>query len=628
MRKIKRLLAVFAYLLLLYLLLRCIFFLRYFHSNEFTGKNILLAYYWGLRIDISALFYINLPFILCYFFLFNWLPALQRKRCAVWLPAIINLPWLAVNMIDLVYFRFNLRRSTIDLLSVLPGSVPAIPGFIKAWWWVLGLFLLLSIISVAAFNYIFRAENGAPNHRFLANLAAAACFLLPLGILARGWSERPIIPSTTLLYLPVQMQPLATNSTFTFLYSIVKRQTRLKEKDYFSPGQLQQLFTARKSYPGDSAFRSMNVVLLVLESFAKEYVTNKDPLRAATPFLDSIMAQSIVCNNAFANGQESNKGLVAILASLPPFFDEPFYNSPYGNNRLRGIGSILKEKGYNTSFFMGAGYDHFGFARLARIVGIDKYYSMRDYGNNQHFDGNWGIFDHYFLPYAARQMDAMQKPFFSTVFTISTHAPYTLPDSLRQQFTLPGQGIEQNSMSYLDYSLRLFFNEIKNKDWYKNTLFVFTADHNIFWYQHERFTLYKSFEVPIFFYLPGQPRHQEINAPVQQLDVVPSILHLLHYPQPFMSFGQSVFDSSRQRLVINHFSSYYQLIDSSFLLGYNESTERTEWYYNYKKDPALQHNLFSPGVGMDSTGRQLQQALKARLQYFNDAMIKNTLYIK
>jgi len=628
MRKIKRLLAVFAYLLLLYLLLRLMFFTLYFHRADFAGNALPLAFYWGLRIDISALFYANLLFAICYFLLFNWLPALQRKRCAVWLLSLINIPLLALNMIDLVYYRFNQRRSTIDLFSVLPDSLHAIPGFVKTWWWVFGLFLLLSVLTVAAFNYIFRAENAAHHESLVANLAAAFCFLLLMAVIARGFTDRPIIPSTPLLYLPVQFQPLATNSTFTLLYSMVKRQTSLKEKKYYNQQQLEKMFTAKRQFPQQEVFRPMNVVLLVLESFAKQYVSKNDTLRASTPFLDSIMAQSVVCNNAFANGQESNKGLVAILASLPPFFDEPFYNSPYGNNRLRGIGSILKEQGYATSFFMGAGYDHFGFARLAKLVGIDKYYSMEDYGNSKHFDGNWGIFDHYFLPYAATQMDKMPKPFFSTVFTISTHFPYTLPDTLRQRFTLPGQGIEQNSMSYLDYALRLFFEGIKDKAWFKNTLFVFTADHNIFWYQRQRFTLYKSFQVPIFFYMPGEAQQQSIDVPVQQLDLVPSILDLLHYPKPFMSFGQSVFDTSAQHLVINHFGSYYQLIDSSFLLGYNESTERPEWYYNYKEDPLLNHNLLQPGGGMDSTGRQLMEALKARLQYFNSAMIKNTLYIK
>ena len=83
------------------------------------------------------------------------------------------------------------------------------------------------------------------------------------------------------------------------------------------------LFTAKQQFHPAAPFNKMNVVVFILESFAKEYMDKKDPLQAKTPFLDSIMQESIVCNNAYANGLESNKGLVALLGSLPPFFDEP-----------------------------------------------------------------------------------------------------------------------------------------------------------------------------------------------------------------------------------------------------------------------------------------------------------------
>ncbi|GAC1427393.1 MAG: hypothetical protein NVSMB7_04240 [Chitinophagaceae bacterium] len=451
---------------------------------------------------------------------------------------------------------------------------------------------------------------------------------MPAGILARGLSSRPIIPSTPLLYLPAQYQPLATNSTITVLYSLFKRQTSLKEKNYYTASRLDTLFTIKQQFSPALPFNKMNVVFFILESFAKEYMDKKDPLQAKTPFLDSIMAESIVCNNAFANGLESNKGIVALLAGIPPFFDEPFYYSPYSNNNIRGIGTLLKEEGYNTSFFMGAGYDHFGFARFSAIMGIDNYYSMNDYGNSRHYDGNWGIYDHYFLPYTARQIAKKKTPFFSTVFTISTHFPYTLPDTLKKQFTIKGQGAEQNSMSYLDYSLRLFFDVIKNEPWYSNTLFVFSADHNIFWHLKEKATLYKSFRIPLFLYLPGQRIHKEINKPVQQLDIVPSILDLLHYNHPFMSFGKSVFDTLSPGIAVSHFDDLYQAIDSSYLYGYNEKTEKPAYLYHFRSDTALEEDLLIKGRLPDQHAIKLEEHLKALMQYFNYGMIKNKLYIK
>lgn len=628
MQKIKKATLVFLFLLLLYSLLRCIFYQLYFTKNDLSGTVLVRAFYWGCREDIGAVFYCNIIFFIYYFLLQDLLPIRQQKPVAVVLLCMMNLPLLAINIIDLAYYKFNLRRSSVDLFRVIPDSLPALGAFWKSWWWLVILFIFLSVVSVILFNRILKVSSRPGGSYLERNFFPGLCFLLVTGAVARGFSERPIIPSTPLLYIPAQYQPLATNSTITVLYSVLKRQTRLQEKKYYSASGLDSLFTIRHQLQPAEPFNKMNVVVFILESFAKEYLDDKDSLRTKTPFIDSIMAESIVCTNAYANGLESNKGIVALLGGIPPFLDEPFYYSGYSNNNVRGIGTLLKEEGYSTNFFMGAGYDHFGFAKFSAMLGIDNYYSMKDYGNNHHYDGNWGIYDHYFLPYAARQLVKTKPPFFGAIFTISTHFPYTLPDTLKKQFTIPGQGAEQNSISYLDYSLRLFFAEIKNEAWYKNTLFVFSADHNVYWGRNDKAGLYKKFRIPIFFYLPGQSIHREIDHPVQQLDIVPSILDALDYNKPFMSFGKPFFDTVNGGMVVNNLFGVYQVIDSSYLLGYNEKTEQPAYLYNFRSDTALKTDLLINGQLPDAHAVKMQQHLRAMLQYFNYSMIKDKLYVK
>lgn len=624
MQKAKKSLGIFISLLLLYFLLRVIFYELYFTHSGMSAAHLLNIFYWGLRMDISAVFYSNFIFFLYFFLVQDRLPVRLQKPLAVFFLAIINLPLLAVNTIDLAYYRFNQRRSTVDLFNVISGSLPAFAAFWKSWWWLWLLFGVISAAVIYTFRYWLR--NVPEKRSIINNLGAAACFLLPAAFLARGLSERPIIPSTPLLQVPAVYQSLAGNSTMTILYSMVKKQTTLQEKHYFTNPD--SLFTARRQYKSEMPFNKMNVVIFVLESFSKEYTIKTDPLHAEMPFLDSIMAASIVCENAYANGLESNKGLTAILAGIPPFFDEPFYYSNYTNNKIRGAGTLLEEQGYHTSFFMGAGYDHFGFARLASILGISKYYSMDDYGNKKHYDGNWGIFDHYFLPYAAMQLNKAPRPFFSTIFTISTHFPNTLPDTLKQRFTITGQGPEQNSVSYLDYALRLFFDVVKNQPWYHNTLFVFTADHNLYWHGRSNASLYKTFRIPVFFYLPGRQQHVKIDKPVQQLDIIPTVLDMLHYQLPFMSFGRSVFDTITPGLAIGHYNDIYQVIDSSFVFGYNDNTEQPVYLYNFRKDTALNNNLLTGSALKYPQAAILEHELKAQIEYFNYSMINNKLYVR
>ena len=627
MQKIRKAGKLIIFLLVLYTLLRLLFYAMYFSADNLQWKERWLIFYWGLRMDFSGIFYANFIFLVYYFLLHQRLAAGWQKPVSVALLSVINLPLLAVNMIDLAYYKFNFRRSTVDLFRVIPGSLQALGAFWKAWWYLFLLFALLAVLSVIVFTRF--AQNYQPGKSyFTGSLLPGICFLLVAAVLARGVAGRPLIPSTPLLYLPARYQPLATNSTITVLYSLLRKQTTLKEKNYFNGAGSDSLFTARQQLQAAADFNKMNVVVFVLESFAREYIDKNDPLHAQTPFLDSLMKESIVCSNAYANGLESNKGLVAILAGIPAFFDEPFYYSSYSNNNFRGVGTLLKEQGYNTNFFMGTPYDHFGFTRFATMLGIENYYSMDDYGDKRHYDGNWGIYDHYFLPYVARQLVKKPNPFLSVVFTVSTHFPYTLPDTLKARFTIPGQGAEQNSMSYLDYSLKLFFDEIKSQPWYKNTLFVFSADHNLYWHPAEKSSLYKSFRIPVFFHLPAQRKHQEIQATVQQMDIIPSVLDLLHYKKPFISFGTSVFDTLRSRTAIGNYGDIYQIIDSSYIFGYNEKTEQAAYLYNFRADTSLERNLLVKGQLPDTNAVKLEEQLKAVIQYFNYSMIKNRLYVK
>jgi hypothetical protein len=109
--------------------------------------------------------------------------------------------------------------------------------------------------------------------------------------------------------------------------------------------------------------------------------------------------------------------------------------------------------------------------------------------------------------------------------------------------------------------------------------------------------------------------------------MVPTILDIMHYKQPFMSFGQPVSDKD-PGIVFNHFGDLYQAIDSSYLFGYNEKTEKPAYLYDFRSDTALAKDLLLKGQLPDQHAVKMQEHLKAVLQYFNYSMINNKLYIK
>ena len=212
----------------------------------------------------------------------------------------------------------------------------------------------------------------------------------------------------------------------------------------------------------------------------------------------------------------------------------------------------------------------------------------------------------------------MKQPFFSSVFTISSHHPYTVPEKYKNRFK-GGKLPIYRAVQYADYSLQQFFNRIKREPWYKNTLFVFTADHAA---QEEDNSTKKRtdlFRIPIMFYHPGDSSLRGVNGNiVQQIDIMPSVLDYLGISGKYVCFGKSVFDKQAQRLSIQYLSGVYSLIQNNTMIGFDGEkileTETLRDSLNTKPDA--------------SEIAKMLNEIKSISQQFNERLIRNDLVIK
>jgi phosphoglycerol transferase MdoB-like AlkP superfamily enzyme len=626
MQRVKIVLKLWLLLLAVYFLLRVCFAFTYFNPAHFSFSEIFSLFYWGLRLDFAALFYINILFFGFYFVLVPFFNPPWRVMLSATVFSLINLPFIALNFIDLVYFRYNLRRSTVDIFYALGDSVHSFGALFRQYWFVLLSFIIVSILFIKIVMKIFGEEKTIKQEKWYTKWLVPLAFIGTCLLVARGWESRPIAPSTALLHADASLQPLVNNSTLNLLYSKLRSTTRLDRKNYFTTSQLDSIYTIRRHYAHDSGFQKKNVVLFVLESLSADFFA-AGPHRARTPFFDSLMQQSTICTNAFANGSESVKGMTAILGSIPPFTDEPLFISNYSSVPFNGIGTLLKQEGYSTLFFHGAEYDHFNFAKLCRMVGIDQYYSKDTYHHPEQDDGSWGIYDEYFFPYFAAIVSTQKQPFFSVLFNTSSHPPFAIPAARKNRFTIQGQSAQLNAVSYVDDCFRALFEKIKTQPWFHNSVFVFVADHTLIENIDRKSYLYKAFHIPFFIYDPQHPGQVMIDEPVQQLDVVPTILDRLNYSKPFMSFGNRIRanDTTDRRFAIHRVYNAYQLIDTAGIAGYEDQSGNTLYYYDRRADSALARNLYPPETPVI---RQNIDLIKAILQRFHNSLLDQQLLIK
>jgi len=277
----------------------------------------------------------------------------------------------------------------------------------------------------------------------------------------------------------------------------------------------------------------------------------------------------------------------SILAGIPSF-KTPYTTSPYVLQPVESALSILNEKKYDTSFFHGAPNGSMGLLGFSSVLGYDHYYGKDEYGNEEDFDGYWGIWDEPFLGYVKTVLDQKQAPFFSTIFTVTSHEPYIIPEKYQGKFPKGNIPMHQ-CVGYTDYAIQQFFKQAKEEPWFEDTIFLFTADHS-------NQSDYAEYEKPInrfansFMIYSPKGQFQGVNEQLSQhIDIYPTIVDLVGYEQPFRSWGQSLLSPPVQDpYVVDFFGENYFIMDDEHIII--SDGEQILGMYK-EKDRGLKNNL-------------------------------------
>jgi phosphoglycerol transferase MdoB-like AlkP superfamily enzyme len=261
-----------------------------------------------------------------------------------------------------------------------------------------------------------------------------------------------------------------------------------------------------------------------------------------------------------------------------------------------------------------------GFDAYAKSAGYENYYGKENYtGSVNDDDGHWGIFDEPYFLYVADELNKTRWPFLSILFSLSSHHPYSVPKELKHKFsegTLP----IHKSVQYADYAIKKFFEKASQQAWFKNTLFVITADHTSMAEEGFYRNSVGMFQIPIIYYSPLLKLKGESNSTTQQIDISPTVLHLLRYQKPFFNLGKNAFDTTRYQYAVNYYNGIYQLNDDSLHLQFNG--EDFIGMYKYKNDSLLRNNLINNEIPAHAAN-----TLKAFIQNYHQRIISNQLFL-
>ena len=552
----------------------------YFNNDLLQIDNFLqltkLVYY-GIRFDSMSIVYLNSIFILLSIIPFKINTSKIYQDVLIWIYFIFNGIGMLLNFIDFEYYRFNLNRlmsSFLEAIESEPNKSELILHYIFDYYHILIIYLTFLFVWIFLYKIVkhkdqisFRNKNYYLSSLFIFLFTAVFCVMG-----ARGGdlkkSTRPItiIDAMDNVNNP-QHADIILNTPFTILKTLFKKPFKLINK--FNNNEILNELNTIKQYNRVLKDTSPNVIIFILESMGREYWGSMNKgrkikdFKGFTPFLDSLAEHSLVFSNAFATSRKSIHAMPSILAGIPSF-EISYTSTPYSKQKIESIVSIANSMKYNTSFFHGASNGSMGFLGFSNTLGFKNYYGRNEFNNDDEYDGYWGIWDEPFLKFTKETLDNKKQPFLATVFTITSHEPYVIPKKYDNRFN-KGVIPMHRSVLYTDFSIRKFFEASKNSDWFKNTVFLFTADHsNQSYYPYYQKTINR-FANPIMIYIPNNEFKGEVNSLASHMDIYPTIVDLIGYKKPFRSWGKSlVTPDNLNSIVVNYLGggSYFIMNDS------------------------------------------------------------------
>lgn len=409
--------------------------------------------------------------------------------------------------------------------------------------------IIATLIFITAFVYtlvkfrknLFGIETSA--YKTKMTLFPVIAFLLFFGARSSLTSKRPINASNAVFSTDQLTNCLGLNSFYTVGFAVysmknegnsdkmygkmspieaisrVKKYMNVAENDFTN----KELPLLHNVHSDSLISKPYNIVIILEESLGAEYVGSLGGL-PLTPEFDKLTKEGLLFTNLFCTGTRSVRGIEAVVTGFLPSPSESVVKLNNSQTDFYTIASLLKAKGYDTSFIYGgmANFDNMG--SFFNGNGFD---TIIDEGNfvskKSAYHSTWGWSDEDVMKKANTYFTSLkEKPFVSLIFSSSNHEPFEYPEGRIKLYDKQKNTVN-NAMKYADYSIGKFFEMAKKEAYYKNTIFIVIADHNTRTYGKHLVPIHK-FHIPALIIGPDFPKGEKYTKLCSQIDIQPTVL--------------------------------------------------------------------------------------------------------
>ena len=287
-----------------------------------------------------------------------------------------------------------------------------------------------------------------------------------------------------------------------------------------------------------------DVFLVTIDTLRADHVHCYGYDRIKTPTLDALAKDGIRFAQAFTPSPITNSSHTSILTGLlPSVHGVTDFALPLAPKN-RTLAELLKDKGYQTAAFIGSVVlDSKEFA-----PGLDRGFDFYDnFPHPAETKLRWGRLER-------RAGEVVQRanawlsvhsasPRFVWIHLYDPHDPYQPPPPYSEAYK---DHLYDGEIAYADSALAEFFSFLKKHGWYDPAIIVVVGDHGEGLGEHHEQThgifLYDATtHVPLIMKLPaGGHSTTVVGSQVRTLDILPTILDLVHVSAPKNLDGESL----------------------------------------------------------------------------------------
>lgn len=585
-----------------------LFLLNLDKLGEATFGEIIQAFIMGIRFDCVVTGYvIALPAIVLSVFTFIGKPSETLNVIFSIVLTILFTITFIVAAADIPFFSQFFDRFNITAFDwIMTGDLKFVIKMIiqePSYW----LLIIPIVITVFLFYYItkkiFDKTKTWEKGRYLSKTIFTVLLwgLIFIGIRGRLNEKSPIQIGTAYFCNNPLLNQLGLNPNFTLVRSWLNSLKKENKSQKFMDNNKaiaevrEQLnivggnedFPIAREVTTEGVPNNYNVILVLMESMSLNKTAHGGNTNNYTPFLDSLMDNSLFFNNFYSIGTHTYCGLYGTLVSYPVIFRKmPMKSVPI--LRYNSLAETLRENNYSTVFFTthDSQFDNMGGFMSAN--GFERIISQTNYPFEE-VKTTLGVPDDFMFRFSIpifNELSKKNKPFFATLLTASDHPPYYIPEYFKPR----SKDLKEQSVEYADFALQRFIDLASKESWFDSTIFVFIADHGASLDADYPIPL-SYFHIPLIFYMPNNIKPSVNESLASQMDVFPTIMGMLNIPYVNNSFGIDLQKETRPFTLLMSDDKYAVLNEEWLFINYPKGNQiglykyaekdKTNYYHDY-----------------------------------------------